>query len=280
MFGSARNKLTPAWRYRASGIVWRVVPTVSGKLIGETRDVQNKLASFFCLNLRTGEVLWEDARFGEPWWIGIEAVHNDTLLLHKFATPELPEHRALIAVDVLTGSELWRNEGIRFDRLESEAIAVTRTQAFGGEQLRLDYRTGEVVEESRPAEVDRDTLVDAQPEIDLPSPRYELEGDDLTNTLLRQHCDMAKVVYPVDCIDLDALLVCSIHEKISASTDERPCMMNTLLVVDKGSGDLRFREVINKQAWAVVPDAFFVWEGMLIYVHERATLTAMDLHEQ
>lgn len=257
--------------------MWRIVPTASGKVIGETRDVQAKRASFFCLNLWTGEVLWEEAQFGEPWWIGIEGVHRDTLLLHKFATPELPEHRAVIAVDVLTGSELWRNEEVRFAYLGTEAVAVTRSQAFGSEQLRLDYRTGEKREQDDTA---RDVPVSAEPATELPSPLYDLEGDEMTQILLRRHCNPENIVYPCDCLERDSLLVCNYHERISASPDERPCMRSILMVVAKSSGAVLFTDVITRQAWAVVPDAFLVYEGMLIYIHERTTLTAIDLQQR
>jgi hypothetical protein len=275
--GSERNKLTPAWRYTSSGVVWRVVPTASGKVVGEVRDIPEKLVSFFCVNLRTGEVLWEEARFGERWWIGIEAVHHDTLLLHKYATPDLPDHRALIAVDIRTGMELWRNEEVRFDHLGSESVAVTRAGAFGSEELRLDYRTGEVCDRSG---AEGDVLLPAGPAMEFPTPLSTLEGDEVSHILLRRHCNSERVVYPLDCLDLDSLLVCNYHERLGGATDERPCMRSILVVVAKSSGDVLFTDVMIKEAWAVVPDAFFVCEGMLMYVHERTTLTAIELQQQ
>ncbi len=277
VFGSKPNKLTPAWRYTSSGLVWRVVPTASGKIVGEARDIQKKLVSFFCVNLRTGEVLWDEARFGERWWIGIEAVSHDTLLLHKYATPDLPEHRALIAVDILTGSELWRNEEVRFDHLEPETVAVTRTGASGSEELRLDYRTGEV---SARNGADSNVLVATGPTVEFPTPLYTLEGDEPAHILLRRNCNPERAVYPFDCLELDSLLVCNYHERLAETTDERPRMRSILMVMAKDSGDVLFTDVMVKEAWTVVPEAFFVCEGMLIYIHERTTLTAIELQQR
>lgn len=86
-------------------------------------------------------------------------------------------------------------------------------------------------------------------------------------------------MYPLDCLERDSLFVYNYHERIAASTSERPCMRSILMIVTKSSGEILFTDVIAQQAWAVVPDAFFVCEGMLIYIHERTTLTAMDLQQ-
>ena len=278
MFGSTKNTLSPTWRYAPAGVVWRLVPTASGKLIGEARDVQKKSASFFCVNVRTGEVLWEGARFGEPWWLGIEAVHNDILLLHKFATPDLPEHRAVIAVDVLTGKELWRNEEVTFERLGSTSLHVVRAQAFSAQHVRLDYRTGTPVES---AEVDVDEVMwdDLLHDTELPTPLYNLTTDEPAAVLFGRHCSTEEVVLPLEVVEREDCIVYGYYERLSAPTDERVCMKNVLLVVASRSGEEVFRDVINARCWAAAPEAFFVCHDMLLYVRERTTLTAVALRQ-
>ena len=86
LFGFLKDqKLKPTWEYKVDGLIWRVIPAESGKIVGEVRNVTKKATSFFCLNQMTGEVFWEDLKFGERWWIGIEAIHKDVILLHGFA---------------------------------------------------------------------------------------------------------------------------------------------------------------------------------------------------
>lgn len=278
VLGSSKNTLSPTWRYTPAGIVWRLVPTASGKLIGEARDVQKKSTSFFCVNVRTGEVLWEGARFGEPWWLGIEAVHNDTLLLHKFATPDLPEHRAVIAVDVLTGEELWRNEEVTFERLGITSLRVVRAQPFGAQHVRLDYRTGAPVESAERDVADRPHH-DLLDETELPTPLYDLTTDEPATVLFRHFCSPAEIVLPVDVVEREECVVYGYYERLAAPTDERVCMKNILLVVDSRSGEEVFRDVINAWCWIAAPESFFVSHDMLLYVRERTTLTAVALRQ-
>lgn len=272
VYGSGGNTITPAWRYRPSGVVWRVVPTASGKLIGESRDLQKKLASFFCLNLRTGEVLWEEARFGEPWWIGIEAVHADTVLLHRFAHPDLPVHRGVIAVDVLTGAELWRNDEVTFHALGEQALAVRREHALHTETLRLDYRTGVVLETDRPF-----VAVAPMEDIAFPSPLEESERDEWEAVLLRRVCDADALIWPVDVLEHDRVIIYNYYLKRPDFSLEHPHMRSILSILEKVGGAVLFTESLCDDAHALVPDAFLVTGDMLLYIHERTTLTALDV---
>jgi hypothetical protein len=88
LFGFLKDqRLGATWTYKVDGVIWRVIPAESGKIVGEVRNVAKKTASFFCLNQMTGEVFWEDLKFDERWWIGIETIHEDIILLHGFSTP-------------------------------------------------------------------------------------------------------------------------------------------------------------------------------------------------
>lgn len=255
-------------------MVWRVVPTGSGKLIGESRDLQKKLARFFCVNLRTGEVLWEGKGFGEPWWIGIEAVREDTVLLHRFAHPDLPEHRGVIAVDVRTGSELWRNDEMTFAGVSDEGIIVRRRRPVQEDALLLHFRTGEVLGRGptgRPAEIEQDAL--------LPVPLYEDDDDEQAVHLLRELCTAGAIVWPVDMIEREGAVIYNYHTKRPDYTDEVPRLKSILTIVDRQTGSVLFSDMLCGDARVVVPDAFLVSGGMLVYVHERTTLTAVDVSD-
>lgn len=280
MLGFQTNRIKPAWRYKTVGVVWRLVPTSSGKLIGESRDLQKKVVSFFCVNRKTGEVLWEEATFGEQWWIGIEAVHEETLLLHKFATPELPEHQSIIAVDVLAGTKLWQNDELKLEAVKEAALYASRRTPRGDRQvLRLDYRTGKILAEIEDMEAGV-TILDPQlPDLqdpEMPQPLFDLTTlNSPTNISIREHCNTELLVGPVECIEQPRHLIFSYYEPVSPSSKDR--LNNILKILDRQSDTIVFSETICRNSSAAVPENFFVQEGMLFFIRERSELIAIGL---
>lgn len=279
VLGFQTNKIKPAWHYTASGVIWRLVPTPSGKLIGESRDLQKKEVSFFCVNRKMGEVLWEEATFGEQWWIDIEAVYEDILLLHKFATPELPEHQGIIAVDVLTGTKLWQNDEVKLEAVTEKALYASRWTERGDRVvLGLDYRTGKLLEslddmKSGLARTDPQIL-DVQ-DLEMPEPVFDLATfNSPANISIRGHCNLESLVGHVECIERPRHLIFSYYEAVSLSAKDR--MNNILKILDRQSDTIVYSETICRNS-ATVPENFFVQEDSLFFVRERTELIAIGL---
>ncbi len=272
-------KLKPAWRYATGGIIWRVVPASADLLIGETRDLAKKQANFFCIHRKTGATQWEQRSFGEQWWIGIEAIHNGTLLLHKFATPDMPEHRAIIAIDAATGKELWRNEEAKFERVEAERLVATRRTPTVQVQMYLDVRSGVTIPGEIGAAIRQSHGRFDQQTAHFPVQLFDVQSEDSpTNVLIREHCNRDKLVGPIECCILNRVVIFAHHERASSS-NERENLNTLLTVLDRGNGTLLFTETINQHSSVVVPETFFVEQEMLFYIRDRTTLSALSLPE-
>lgn len=272
MLGSRKNKLKPAWRFKAAGVLWRVVPTPSGNLIGEARNLEEKRVEFFCLNRKTGELLWDGKSFGEQWWIGIEALAADTLFLHKYTTPELPEHQGLIAVDVHTGNELWCDTEVRFLSAQARTVNVLRRGQEGVETVALDCRSGNVVPASAArGEAPLHTSEFPQLVFDLFTSRSSM------NDLMRQHCSEGTLVGPVESLATARHLIICHHERNASSTHDQQRLATILHVLDRNDGAVLFSETLQRDSTAVVPENFFVENDMLFFISERSTLTAIHL---
>ncbi len=279
MLGIQTNKIKPTWRYEAAGVIWRLVPGSSGKLIGECRNLDKKEASFFCVNRNTGEVLWEEATFGEQWWIDIEAVHEDTLLLHKFATPELPEHQSIVAVDVLTGTKLWQNDEVKLEAVTEKALYASRWTERGDRLiLGLDYRTGAILENLDDMKKDLALTDFHSPDVqdpEMPEPVFDLTTfNSPANISIREHCNPELLVGQAECIERPRHLIFSYYESVSPSKER---MNNILKILDRHSNSIIFSETICCNSSAVVPENFFVQDGMLFFVRERTELIAIGL---
>lgn len=275
LFGFLKDqKLRPTWTYKVDGILWRVIPTDSRKIVGEVRSPAEKTTSFFCLNQTTGEVFWEGLNFGEPWWIGIEAIHKNVLLLHGFSTPDLPGHKGIIAVDVMTGETLWKNNNLTFVSAGESSVVASQESLEGRTLFDLEYRTGEPLRSL--TDNDRMSRIrefsSAESGIELP-----VLLTDLSEYSLDKYYNGDAFVGNVEGIDLGDLIIFNFHEKGAESPEQRMHLRNTLKVLDKSSGTILYSTVLNGDSPAVVPESFFIQQQTLFFVREKHELTALRL---
>lgn len=262
------------------------MPSKFGKLIGEERNIEQKQTTFFCLNQMTGETLWEGLSVGEGWWIGIEDVHRDVVYLHKFAAPDMPQHKEIIAIDILTGKQLWANADLAFVFAAGETIFATQESLEGRQIFELEYRTGailrgwgsdeQVVREARIRSITQD-----EDSLELPKPVVDIADDPSSSAMyIRNHCPVEKVVGVVEGLDKDPVFVFNYHEQTPASTRDNLSVNNILNIVEKKTDSVVYHETLNRNARSIVPESFFVQGEMVFYVKERRILTAVRISQQ
>jgi hypothetical protein len=268
-------KLKPTWAYTPGGTIWRVI-SAKGKIVGEERDLEKKKAAYFCINQMTGEILWESVSLEEPWWIGIEAIHRDVLFLHKFTTPDLPEHRSVLAIDILSGSVLWSNDEIAFMKASGDSMFGSVHSLEGRQVLELDYRNGAIL---RAWGNNEQVVIDAVEEtadingFELPRLVFDLEADGTPiENVLKNNLGNISIAGPVEVIESGDALIFGYHERVGADV-----YANRLNVLDLKSSEIVFHETLHANTGSVVPESFFVAGNSLLYIKERKTLTAIHL---
>lgn len=276
----SRNTVLPAWTYRANGVIWRLLPTTSGVFVGELRDPETKRTSFFCVNQQSGDVLWERISLEEQWWIGVEAVHDDRVFLHGFSTPDMPDHKGITALDLFTGKISWQNPDLRFVLCVDNSLFASKDGPDGRTLLALNYRTGELVQtcDSTMLESARarpNAIPNNVPE--FPTPFELSDSMDEHAVLLHKHCAIDDVVGSVEALKINNLLFFNYHSH--SNNNDQKHLKNTLNVLDLNEGHLVFTEILNNNAAAPTPDSFFVHGGMLYFIKDRSSLTAVSIAE-
>lgn len=277
------GKLQPAWRYTSEGVIWKIVFTDKGLLVGEARTLDTKQVSFFCIDASTGVLFWEGATFGEQWWIGIEAICGEILFLHKYATPTMPEHKGIIAVDVASGRRMWTHEEMTFEFGTEDFVVASRNSMRGFQFFRLEVATGITSGELSRAEAKSlrhksTSNIDEASEVKIRTPIFNLDEDFSEHAVvIREHCDVRTIVGPVEFLEQGSTLVFNYHQRSSSSSEEHIKVHNILKIVDRGSGTVLFDTQVHTNSSSVVPESFLVRHDMLYFVREQKTLTAVDL---
>lgn len=270
-----KNKLRATWKYDVHGVIWRLLPTGSGKLIGEERDIETKSVTFFCVNQFTGEVLWDRRSFGPQWWIGVEAIHREMLFLHGFATPDLPEHKMIIGVDILSGERRWSNEELKFILAAGDLLYASKDMAEGNHLFELDYTSGAILRSlgnNHQAVMHARLIEESIPAIEFPVPFGPAVAGSLAALLPADN-----VVGNSEGIEHGEHIILSYHERSEKSTHEESRFDTILIIVEKSTSRVVFRDRLNADIAAIVPESFFIQEGMLYFVKNRKSLYATRL---
>ena len=154
---SSTNELCIRWRYNAgdSAIIWQLMFTDSGNLVGQKRFVLSRRALFFSIDKITGKVDRDDYLLmdhthqvpaGEGWFVGLETTHSNLVYCYTHQL-ESPEHKGIWAVDFKSDKVVWSRSDIIFSDNINNEFLVYRLSAFGGfperHYLLIDPLTGE-----------------------------------------------------------------------------------------------------------------------------------------
>jgi hypothetical protein len=277
------DRLTPEWVHTADGLLWRLFCARSGRLIGECRDQERKTATFFCLDERTGVPLWKNLRLEESWWVGIEAVIGDVLILHTYAKPDMPQHRGIHAFDVATGSPRWRNDDCTFWFSVRDRAYAYRDLFEKRVGYEFDVFSGAVL---RTFEESLDELGALKAES---SGNQDLEGVVLPEPFdressgagLQQLFDRAlRGAVPTGSVDFATskdIVAFSYYLPARRGRGEKPAFENHLQVYRSPDGVRLFSEVINENLAFPVPDTFFIRGPRLLFLKNQQSLISLRL---
>jgi hypothetical protein len=278
LFGKTHlHALESAWKYDVKGVIWRIHPTSQGVLMGEERRIDQKKALFFCLDCQNGRELWQQPSPGDAWWIGIETVCRDTVFFHGFATPNLPLHRGVIALDVLTGNKLWEDKELEFVGSADDFVVGSQETSAGRSLVVLDRRSGTRRNDQEASDLlaQRLNREEAEGEIKFPVPLNQL--DDQVVAAIRGSSGTDALAGPVEIVEDKGLIVFDHNEVSTAGAPRSPLFSSMIAVVERATGALLYRDTVCSVAAAVIPELFFVQHDVLYYIKERQTLIAVRL---
>jgi hypothetical protein len=219
----------------------------------------------------------------EPWWVGIEAIHQDVVLTHGFEKPDMPGHRGIEAWRVETGEELWRNEEVTYWFCYGERVYTYQTLFERRQGYALDLRSGTVVEtydkgvEELFAVRQLALQEDTEEQLLFPELMQEGHGPGTIRSLILGEIGGRHIIGGVEHLYKHPFLIMNYHVNSQESTPESLKLENHLAIIDTREGANVFTDIVSKDASAPVPDSFFLRKGFLYFVKDQRALTALAL---
>jgi hypothetical protein len=95
------------FEHQFQGKIWN---TAFGENVAvlEIRDENTRQVGFSAIDLRKGEILWQDLRPEKSWWLALVGVFDDYLILHKYSSQQKPEPKGLLILNVQTGETIQK----------------------------------------------------------------------------------------------------------------------------------------------------------------------------
>lgn len=270
----------PSWQYQAGGTVWKLL-CAENVLLGDTRDVKNHTASFFALDVRTGGTLWRDVTLPQAWWIGMQCVIGDTLLLHGFEKPDMPIPKGMYAVDVRTGAVRWSDPTLTYLFTINNRIYAWRASLHEKSFYEIDPLTGESIYDYGSNEEGIMQLRSVAP------PPQEEPGyvfaeslhtrNEALQTLVLKSIDLSSARGAVDVAESNGVIIVAWHEPVRGPQAMLNNIVSCRLNILSSDGAILYEDTLVDEAPSPVPDVFFVKDDVLLYVKESSRVTGLRL---
>lgn len=104
-----KDTLKPSLSEKFEGIIWKIETDDRHPLIVvESRDVSSHTAFFSAFNFKSHQCYFKNITVEDSWNWGIDRVSSQVIYLHGYQSPESPEHKGIIAIN-LNGEVEWQN---------------------------------------------------------------------------------------------------------------------------------------------------------------------------
>lgn len=281
------NKLKVSWRFEAKGanaIIWKLLISPSGILVGEERDVEAKTASLFAIDVASGKTLWRSITLDEAWWFNTELATTDRIYIHRFGKPDMPEPKGIIVLDLHSGAQIWEQPDVAMLFEVGDKMYVQR-EGFGRKEFfSLDSKTGEILEAfgSDRAEILRLRSLANQNESDSVYSLPITPDDELfqpIGAILKDALNISDLRGSIDYAEFGNVIAFSFHERITG--DARAALggllRNELRILDRDAGDIIYSDTVAQETPYPVPESFFITSDTLIYVKEKRAIVGIRL---
>lgn len=278
-----KNKRKVGWEINFFNPIWRVFPNHQNLIITEVRNTIDKVVSFHCLNAVTGQSRWDNIKLSETWWIGIEGIFGDVVILHEFERPDFPAHKNIIAVDINTGKTLWRRDELVFISSGNNYLFVSNNSFTAPHKLKLNLSTGEILcelDEDEFNSISKEFIIDERLFYQTPF-EYSINDtqNETVNIFIKEENIKGDIADPVEVFtdvenDVNVLGYSrKINDDISTPKyDEYICVLNT-------KNKILYRDKIVSSVNMPVIPKYFVKENFLVYIKDKTILRAIKLYE-
>lgn len=252
------NYLNPIIDQAFSSLIWKLETDTEQDLIYvETRSEQKHSAGFSSLNLHSGQLNFLEIVPEENWLTGLSGGRKGILFLHGYLSDQTPEHKGIIALDGLSGKQLWADYNHSLETFTTKGLLATDQRFQTKRVVLLDERTGNIK-----TGTDTSNLTDDVQPIQIPL-MLRLLPQNLANLIT------GTITGEISCLNYNSYLIISLH------TQNNVELLQHIFVVENEK--VIYRDLLNEQIHKLQPEAFVMIKNYLVYIKNKTTLKVLNL---
>lgn len=264
--------------YKSKYQIWRILISDNDKLIMELRDVIRKEVYYSCYSLSAGKKIFESLQLDEKYWIGIEALYKDTIFFHKFAKPDMPGHKEIIAFDITEQIVRWKNKELSYLFAYDDKVYCFKQNFESREFVLLNYLNGEIVEsigdnfeKINKLRVESSLRTDNNDYL-FPEKYYQTNANQQINSAIGNKITNIDIVGDVEYTSSGNLLFFNYFSKNPVGV-----LINNFYAFNLEKEKILLSEILGTNLNAFVPDSFFVYKNYLFLLKEKNGLLIYKL---
>ncbi len=248
--------LNPVIDHAFSGLIWKLeIDAATEFIFAETRNSENRTVAFSSFSLKTGQVYFLEVMMEEKWLTGMEGARKGVLFLHGYKSAQSPEHKSIIALDGLTGKQLWADYNLSVEAFTKDGLLAADQRFQTKRIVLLDYQTGNIITQVNSPQ-------DDQQEIQYP---YMLRLLPPNFAALIN----GTISGEISCLKYNSYLIISLH------TLNKGNLMQELYVIENEK--LVYRDLLNENIQKLQPEAFVLIKNHLVYIKNKTALKVLNL---
>lgn len=251
--------LRPHINYQFKSTVWRLeIDPITDTLFAEIRDSSDKRVSFSAVDLKNGEIYFDNLQTEERWLAGIETAYDGVLLLHNYQSENGPAHKGLIAIDRKTGETIWTNYTHAFDRPTENGPVIYDTRLQPPQLLIANIKNGAIVRQYQPS-------IDVEIENHIVLPQIVS-----IETVAALSLQLKTFGNTLQYLDHNNFGIVSLHAFADGTLQQ-------LLYIFTTDNKIVYQDLLNEGIQKLQPESFLVRKGQLIYLANKSILKVLNL---
>lgn len=250
------SKFKPVIDHAFSGLIWKIETDIAAELIYvETRNAENHSTGFSSFSLKNGAINFSEFIPEEKWLVGMDGGRQKMLFLYGYKSEQSPEHKGIIALDGLTGKQLWADYNLVLEAFTTDGLLAADQRFQTKRTVLLDYPTGNLKNKT-------DDVQDDVQEIQYPF-LLRLLPENLSSLIT------GTITGEISCLNYNSYLIISLHTKNNGHLLQQLFIIENEIII--------YQDLLNEYIQKLQPEAFVLIKNHLVYLKNKAILKVLNL---
>lgn len=247
------------------GTVWNLLASEKHDvLIAEVRNHEKKQVTFSACHCQTGQFLWRDVTFDEPWWINLAGVTGDVVLFTLYLETQNPDRKGVLAYHLTEQKILWWNNDLSLTEVSGAYVRGIASK-YGHREVVLDAATGQAVDPAQAVQTPVSSAIRRPYQYLEENPHFAT-----VKTFLEEKFNLSPVV-ALEYLEHGSLIFISFYLR-----EEE--LANYLLVLS-AEGNVLLKEKLDEQRKGIGLDTFFILSGCVFFVKNTRELDSYKIYD-